>query len=311
MESSRSEEMKIQKCRSEDATRIPKILETKVEPLFSLPSDLITPKRCKRKEEAPIKGQKKMQKFRNSPYTAKRLHEENFRRFLVGLIVKPELPEKDWDLSDDKDVNRYYYYLCNGVDTIHTASIDVFIEAILNLVPGILRDKFPDFANNLMLEIKEDFTKNIKKAIVKFALTHPSEEHPSKFDVIHERYIQLDLREHVEHCRKVLHADLYLINPCMRMTLEQWVRDYSQFRLINLEHVIAHKESWDLTNFHTLITHQIIANRRILKKVWYSGIQEIFLVVSLIFYYRTIGRRWCPAYCNARNLNDFSIVPAS
>jgi len=98
---------------------------------------------------------------------------------MVGLIVKPELPEKDVDLSDDKDVNRYYYYICNGVDTIRTVSIEnVFVEAILDLVPGSLRDKFPDCAGDLILEIKEDFTKNMKKAIVEFALRDPSEERP-------------------------------------------------------------------------------------------------------------------------------------
>jgi len=96
---------------------------------------------------------------------------------MVGLIVKPELPEKDVDLSDDKDINKYYYYICNGVDTIHTVSIeDIFVEAILDLVPSNLRDKFPDFASELILEIKEDFTKNMKKAIVEFALADPSKE---------------------------------------------------------------------------------------------------------------------------------------
>lgn len=58
------------------------------------------------------------------------------------------------------------------------------------------------------------------------------------------------------------------------------IDSFSQFRLINLEHIVAHEESWDLTNFHTLLTHQIAANRQILRRVWYSGIQEIFLVVK-------------------------------
>ncbi|XP_025992810.1 dynein heavy chain 7, axonemal-like [Solenopsis invicta] len=282
MESSRTNVTEARKCKSEHAMQIPRILDAKVEPLFSLPSDLMSPKRCKRKGEALIKEKEKVQKFRGASHTAKRLREEKFRRFMVGLIVKPELPEMDVDLSDDKDINRYYYYVCNGVDTIHTVSIeDVFVEAILDLVPGSLRDKFSNFASDLILEIKKDFTMNMKKAIVEFALTDPSEERPSEFNGIREdeRRIQHpDLRKHVAQCREILHADLNLINPCMRMTLEQWVCDYSQFRLINLEHIVTHKESWDLTNFHTLISRQIVANRRILRKAWYIGIQEIFLV---------------------------------
>lgn len=103
---------------------------------------------------------------------------------MVGLIVKPELPEKDADLRDDKDVNRYYYYISNGVDTIHTASIEEIFTTILDLIPSDLRDQFADFTNKLMLEIKEDFTRNIKKAIVKFALAKPFEEHPADVSTV-------------------------------------------------------------------------------------------------------------------------------
>jgi len=100
---------------------------------------------------------------------------------MVGLIVKPELPAKDVDLSDDADINRYYYYICNGVDTIHAAGIDEeAVERILALVPKILRKRYPDFSDNLMVEIKEGFTTNIKRAIVEFALTDYLEEHDVK-----------------------------------------------------------------------------------------------------------------------------------
>ncbi|EZA62718.1 Dynein heavy chain 7, axonemal [Ooceraea biroi] len=229
----------------------------------------MSPKRRKKKEQELIKRKEKVQKSRETLYTAKRLREEKFRRFMVGLIVKPELPAKDVDLSDDKDINRYYYYICNGVDTIHTASIEEeLVRAILVLVPENLRDQFPDFSNNLMTEIKEDFTRNIKRAIVDFALTDHTEEYLSK----------PDLRKYMKQCREILRLDLYLINPCMRMTLEQWIRDYSQFRLFDLDLIAGHEDSWDLANFHSLIVRQITANRRILRRVWYSGIQEIFLV---------------------------------
>lgn len=123
-------------------------------------------------------------------------------RFMVGLIVKPELPEKDVDLSDDKYINRYYYYICNGVDTIHTVSIEgVFVEAILDLVPASLRDKFPEFTNNLILEIKEDFTKNIKRAIVEFALTDSAKERPLEVGhrIINKIIINIKINSEVKH----------------------------------------------------------------------------------------------------------------
>lgn len=81
MESSHTKETKMRKCQSEDTIQIPKILDTKVEPLFSLPSDLISPKKCKRKREELIRMKGKVQKFHESSYTAKRLREEKFRRY--------------------------------------------------------------------------------------------------------------------------------------------------------------------------------------------------------------------------------------
>lgn len=100
---------------------------------------------------------------------------------MVGLIVRPELPELGADLSDDKDVNRYYYYICNGVDTIHTASIGQdYVDAILALVPGNLRQRFPDSTDNLMTEIKEDFIRNMKRAVVEFALADPFKDYPAE-----------------------------------------------------------------------------------------------------------------------------------
>lgn len=100
-------------------------------------------------------------------------------RFMVGLIVKPELKsEMDVDLRDDKDVDRYYYYICNGVNTIQATSMDEDVtNAIFDLVSDKLRARFSDFTDNLMIEIKEEFMKNMKKAIVEFALTDPFEEH--------------------------------------------------------------------------------------------------------------------------------------
>ncbi|XP_032678015.1 dynein heavy chain 7, axonemal-like [Odontomachus brunneus] len=149
-------------------------------------------KRHKRKGGGElIKRKEKARKLYEGSYTAQRLRQENFRRFMVGLIVRPELPEAGVDLSDDKDVNRYYYYICNGVDTIHTASIGQdYVDAILALVPGNLRERFPDFTANLVAEIKEDFTRNMKKAVVKFALANPFEDYLSEVFFLSRRTME-------------------------------------------------------------------------------------------------------------------------
>ena len=97
---------------------------------------------------------------------------------MVGLTVKPELPHVNIDLDNDQDVNRYYNYICNGVDTNLAAQIQAdVLEDILKLIPYSLRDRFNYCAEDLMVEIKEGFTRNIKKAILQFALQDPLQEH--------------------------------------------------------------------------------------------------------------------------------------
>lgn len=45
-------------------------------------------------------------------------------------------------------------------------------------------------------------------------------------DALDQKSVSLELQKHMENCREILRVELYLLNPCMRMTLEQWMRDY-------------------------------------------------------------------------------------
>lgn len=66
----------------EDAVLARKVLDVKIEPLFSLPSELMSPKKHKRKRNETFKEKKeKTGKFRETSYTANRLREEDFRRY--------------------------------------------------------------------------------------------------------------------------------------------------------------------------------------------------------------------------------------
>lgn len=91
-----------------------------------------------------------------------------------------------------------------------------------------------------------------------------------------------------------------LINVTRKSYLLVTENSFRQFRLIDLEHITAHEDSWDLTIFHNMITRQITANRRILRKEWYSGIQEIFLVVINILTFIILIMRMK----NARELGE-------
>lgn len=64
----------VQKIRAKDVPKILKVVETKIEPLFSLPPELMKCIKCTRREE------KRKQRKYGVTYTGKRLKVENFRR---------------------------------------------------------------------------------------------------------------------------------------------------------------------------------------------------------------------------------------
>lgn len=98
-------------------------------------------------------------------------------RYLVGLITKPELSEMNEDLQIDKNTNRYYYYICHGADTTQIARIqEDVLNKILSLVPRELLNRFVDYTNKLLKEIEDDFSRNIKRAVLESALLNPYDE---------------------------------------------------------------------------------------------------------------------------------------
>ncbi|XP_076648740.1 dynein axonemal heavy chain 7 [Halictus rubicundus] len=195
---------------------------------------------------------------------------------MVGLVVKPELPKLDVDLSSDEDINRYYNYISNGVDTFHTTQIHAdVLENILNLVPFGLRDQFYHCTEDLLFEIKDTYTTNIKKAILEFALRDPLQE---ELQEEADAHLLSSLVGQVRERIAALQDTLYLINPCMKMTLDQWIHKFRDFRLVNIGKIVEHEGSWDLGEFETVLSRQIDKGRIVLKSSWYSGIQDIFLV---------------------------------
>ncbi|XP_063979948.1 dynein axonemal heavy chain 7-like [Diachasmimorpha longicaudata] len=267
----------LKSTRKRPSTGISSIMETKIEPLFTFPEQLLVCKRPKPREETSVIRKRRIKDFYDNSYTGNRLRREKFRRFMVGLIVKPE----GFHDVRDKDVNRYYNYVRNGVDTIHVANMgENDVEKILSLVPSDFRERFQDFTKELLEQIREDYVGAIKQSIVDFVLSDPFQEDISQKETLKlspENFISpSDFNSYQNQLKKYL----FPINPCMRLTLEHWIRDWKSFRLIDLTALEANNESWNLMDFKSTIFNQISNGRKILKTKWFDNIQSIFLVVS-------------------------------
>jgi len=64
---------------------------------------------------------------------------EAFRRHLLDLIIKKEeedLPADAIPSAKERQKLRYYYYIHNGIDTVHVAPIDkLWLQHIYALIP--------------------------------------------------------------------------------------------------------------------------------------------------------------------------------
>lgn len=255
------------------------IMETKIEPLFAFPDDLSSIKRPRPREKNSVIKKKRLKEFFDNSYAGQRLKRENFRKYLVELITK--IPDND---TADKNESKFYNYIRNGVDTIHVSSIDENIsKKIFQLVQKKKYDKRAEkYIDILMKEVSQDYVVAIKKSIIDFVLMDPfentnlSDNEPSKIEAV-----DFSVRHEFPNRRLKLEKNLFLINPCMRSTLELWVRDWMDFRLVNLDVIKASTESWNLGDFKNKIYQQIQAARKALKTKWFGNIQQLFLLVII------------------------------
>lgn len=66
---------------------------------------------------------------------------------------------------------RYYYYINNGIDTDHIASVEEsWIDNMLDRVAPHLRNGREDTIEKLRDEVSEEYLLSVKKAIVDFVL---------------------------------------------------------------------------------------------------------------------------------------------
>lgn len=172
--------------------------------------------------------------FQHKTYSELRKEREEFRKKLIWLIIKKDdkaFPSDAIPSAEEMELLRYYYYIHNGVDTVHVAPIDKeWMQHVLALIPSKLR-KWEELLEELTDEMKEDFLMSVKKGIVDFVL-----QDPGLSDLGIAEYDSETRREMKQICRifspnyeptkmKTL-QNLHTINNCIAQVLDLWYRQF-------------------------------------------------------------------------------------
>ncbi|TPX60044.1 hypothetical protein PhCBS80983_g02063 [Powellomyces hirtus] len=223
---------------------------------------------------------------------------ESFRTTLVNMVMQKSLEaastmrlndegedaeEPSTSGFQEKDVmQRYYYYITNGIDTHHVAEMEnQWLENVLKLLPQSLKNWHQRTLKTLSAEMREDYHMSVKKAIVDFVLKDPRQKTElESTQVKDEDFVMIRKStptwqsSYVQSQQTILKT-LFYINPTVVEIQELWHR-FENLRLFDLESVLVKGGAYELKAFKTMITQRFEKSHEKLMTSWYPAMLNVF-----------------------------------
>ncbi|KAJ3342735.1 Dynein heavy chain 7, axonemal [Gonapodya sp. JEL0774] len=234
--------------------------------------------------------------------------QEGFRTALVGIVIHANESSDFGDTAFDpvahvertigrsvtdgerETVQRYHYYIANGVDTGRVARMDErWFHNVVRLLPEKLRRDLSERAgeqggNSLMEsleeEMREDYMTSVKKAIVDFVLKDPRDlpitvsSHPS--------FVTLPStpgwRAHFLRVRVEILYNLVLVQPVVAGILELGAQ-YSSTRVIDVDQ-LGVQDGLDLKAWKGGALQGMERAHEKIMSTWYHSLINLFSVQS-------------------------------
>lgn len=124
-----------------------------VDPFFQLPEKFRHPPKSQKPRPVPLRTSKNA----IESYSAMREKKEKFRKYIISLVIHDVNKLKDAKeipIHPEKDINRYYYYIRNGFDTIHVPPMDM---KLFHKVKVESQEAHLTFKRNLTLNLTYKF----------------------------------------------------------------------------------------------------------------------------------------------------------
>ncbi|PNI91683.1 DNAH3 isoform 2 [Pan troglodytes] len=193
----------------------------------------------------------------------------------VMLQQEMEMESKEKKPSES-DLERYYYYLTNGIrkDMIAPEEGEVMVRISKLISNTLLTSPFLEPLMVVLVQEKEnDYYCSLMKSIVDYILMDPMERKRLFIESIPRLFPQRVIRAPVpwhsvyRSAKKWNEEHLHTVNPMMLRLKELWFAEFRDLRFVRTAEILAGKlplqpqEFWDVIQKHCLEAHQTLLNK--------------------------------------------------
>lgn len=218
---------------------------------------------------------------------------EAFRSSVVGIVMQGHITSEEnlvnifgdrgRGAQDREAIQRYYYYITNGIDTQHVADMeDKWLHNVKKLLPDRLKASHQPILSTLSNEMREDYHMSIKKAIVDFVLKdhrekfNPNEEEEQeKEDFVSIRKSTSSWQQAFIDSSAFIAENLMIINPTVSAILATW-DDYKNTRLFEMDTILGKGAPYEIRALKSLMLQRFDKTMEKLLTSWYPEVLSIF-----------------------------------
>ncbi|XP_074179212.1 dynein axonemal heavy chain 3 [Rhinolophus sinicus] len=203
----------------------------------------------------------------------------------VMLQEEMEMESKEAKPSES-DLERYYYYLTNGIrkDMIAPEDGQVMVRISKLISNTLLTSPFLEpLVNDLVEEKKNDYYSSLMKSIVDYILMDPAERKRLFIESVPRTFPQRVIRAPVpwhsvyRNARQWNEEHLHTVNPMMLGLEELWFAEFKDLRFVRTEELLAGKLPLQPQEYRDVIQKHCMEARQILLNKWIPTCAQLFV----------------------------------
>ncbi|XP_067562537.1 dynein axonemal heavy chain 3 isoform X3 [Pseudorca crassidens] len=205
----------------------------------------------------------------------------------IDVMLQQEMEiESQETKPTESDLERYYYYLTNGVqkDMIAPQEDEVMVRISKLISNTLLTSPFLEPLMTVLVEEKEnDYYSSLKKSIVDYILMDPMERKRLFIESIPRAFPQRVIRAPVpwhsvyRNAKKWNEDHLHTVNPMMLSLKQLWFTEFKDLRFVRTAELLAEKLPLLPHEYQDVIQKHCMEARQILLNKWIPTCAQLFV----------------------------------